>query len=75
MASKDKHLKTAGEVLEVIGVDRAMKLARAKSVTAPGTWRWRNRFTPRSFLAFQIELSNMGYSAPAALWGQFEHRA
>lgn len=75
MASKDKHLRTAREVLEVIGTKRAMQLARAKSANAPGTWRWRNSFTPRSFLAFQVELANLGYSAPGSLWGQYEHRA
>lgn len=74
MAQKGKHLRTVDDVLDVIGVDRAMKLAGVKAPTAPMNWRRVGRLPVRSYLALIADLENKGFTASPALWSMREAR-
>jgi hypothetical protein len=74
MATKGKHLRTVDEVLDVVGIDRAMKIAGVKASTAPIMWCSRGNFPPRSYLAFNAELTSRGFTAAPSLWGMREAR-
>ena len=74
MATKGKHLRTVDEVLDVVGIDRAMKIAGVKAPTAPINWCSRGRLPPRSYLAFNAELASRGFTASPALWSMLQAR-
>ena len=68
--AKQKTLHTVGEVLAVLGDDRARKIAGVKARSAPSMWANRRKFPADTYLALTSELKRLGYTAPAALWGQ-----
>lgn len=67
--ARRRTLKTIPEVIKAIGEERAKEIAGVQSRTAPGTWAWRGKLPPETYVAFTAILKRQGYSAPAALWG------
>jgi predicted DNA-binding transcriptional regulator AlpA len=64
-----KMLTTAAEVIDALGQPRVSELT-GKSYKRVWGWGADGAFPSRYFLVMWIELVQLGYSAPPALWQQ-----
>lgn len=62
-------LKTAGEVIDVVGGTAAAARLTGGSMGSVSNWRASGRLPPTTFLIFQFALSLKGAIAPSMLWG------
>lgn len=65
-----QQLSTAKAVIDAIGGTQAACSLTGRKPTAVSNWRCWDKFPANTFWKFQTELSRLGFSAPASLWGQ-----
>lgn len=62
------ELKTAKEVMDALGGDRAVGVLTGRTRKAANNWRAFNRFPSDTYVAMQCALKELGHSAPDSLW-------
>lgn len=67
-------LTTVGEVIDVLGTTRLMRLAGARKANTVSMWKMHGRMPARTYLVIYAELLRRGLDAPPALWGMLDGR-
>jgi hypothetical protein len=69
-------LTSTGEVIDALGGNVALAdMLTLKNHQAVSNWRRYVNFPPRTYVAMQEGLAEVGKTAPASLWGMIERRS
>lgn len=61
-------LQTADDVIDALGGTGAVAALTGASIASVSNWRANGRLPPRTFLIVTAALTEIGATAPAALW-------